>query len=179
MTDDWTNQPKGRNDGHTFDFSKITNHIYIGSDLCKGGVCLLHADEFKKLGVSVEINLSKEENELPPQNIGVYLWLPVEDGAAPSTMQFAIGTKVIHEAVKSGKIVYIHCRNGHARSPSMVAAYLMKYLEKNLVEALNLIKAKRPESHIEDAQTHALAEFEKSYKVDDQNSSLSSFQRPS
>lgn len=170
---------KGRNDGHVFDFSKITEHIYIGSDLCRGGVCLIHTDEFKKLGVSVEINLSQEENELPPQDIGVYLWLPVVDGYAPSTMQFAIGTKVIHEAVKSGKIVYVHCRNGHARSPSLVAAYLMKYLEKSLVEALTLIKEKRPESHIEDSQVHALVEFEKSFKVDDQNNSLDTHKRPS
>jgi len=51
-------QPAGRNDDHVFDYSKITDNIFIGSDFCKGGVCLLHADEFKRLGVSVEINLS-------------------------------------------------------------------------------------------------------------------------
>jgi protein-tyrosine phosphatase len=151
--------PKGRNDGHVFDFSRITEQIILGSDLCKGGVCLIHADEFKKLGVSVELNLSHEENELPPKDIETYIWLPVVDGYAPSQTQFEIGTSAIHEAVKNGKTVFIHCKNGHARSPSMVAAYFIKYEELNLDAALNLIKEKRPESHIEDTQRKALNEF--------------------
>ena len=152
-------EPKGRNDGHIFDFSKITEQIIIGSDLCGGGVCLLHADQFKKLGVSVELNLSQEENELPPKEIETYIWLPVVDGYAPSATQLAIGISAMHEAIKNGKVVFIHCKNGHARSPSMVAAYLMKYQGLNLDAAIELIKEKRPESHIEDTQRKALEEF--------------------
>src|SRR3990172_7355755 len=95
--------PKGRNDEHKFDFSKVTDQIFIGSDLCKGGVCIIHAEQFKKLGVSVELNLSQEENELPPKEIETYLWLPVTDGYAPSQAQLDIGTSAIHAAIKNSK----------------------------------------------------------------------------
>ncbi len=83
--------PMGRNDSHVFDYSHINEHIFIGSDFCKGGVCLLHKDEFEKLGVSVEINVSAENNEMPPKEIETYLWLPVVDGYAPNEMQFLFG----------------------------------------------------------------------------------------
>ena len=152
-------QPKGRNDGHIFDHSKITEQIFIGSDLCKGGICLIHGEEFKSLGVSVEMNLSEEENELPPKNIETYIWLPVVDGYAPSQMQIEIGTSAMDLAIKKGKVVYVHCKNGHARSPSLVVAYLVKFAGMSLEDAYKLIKEKRPESHIEESQKKALEEF--------------------
>jgi protein-tyrosine phosphatase len=151
--------PQGRNDDHIFDYSKITENIFIGSDLCKGGVCLLHEAQFKELGVSVEINLSFENNELPPKTLEGYLWLPVVDGYAPSEMQLLIGSTAIHDALQAGKKVYIHCRNGHGRSPALVAAYLMRYKGMSIDEAGNTIKLKRPESHLEKVQIDALTAF--------------------
>ena len=165
MADDWGNQPGGRNDGHKFDFSKITEHIYIGSDLCRGGICLVHAEEFKKLGVTVEINLSKEDNELPPSNIEGYTWLPVEDGHAPTFMQLQIGTKVIHEAIKDGRTVYVHCRNGHARSPTLVVAYLIKYGGYTIEKAIEVVKSRREEIHIEEVQMKSLTDFVETRKI--------------
>ncbi len=150
---------KGRGDEHVFDYSKITEAIYIGSDLCKGGVCLIHGEEFRALGVSVELNLSQEYNELPPKNLETYVWLPVPDGYAPSQAQLDLGTSVINEAVMSGKIVYVHCKNGHARSPSLIVAYLMRFKAMSMEEALALIKKARAEVHVEDTQIAALKEF--------------------
>lgn len=154
-----TLQPMGRNDDHIFDYSFINDQIYIGSDLCQGGVCLLHEAEFKKLGVSAEINLSFENNELPPKNIESYLWLPVVDGYAPNDMQFLIGSSAINDVIRNGKKVYVHCRNGHGRSPALVAAYLMRYKGMSLEEAALVIKTKRPESHLEEVQIEALTKF--------------------
>ena len=156
-----TIKPKGRNDGHQFNYSKITDNIYIGSDLCKGGICLIHGEEFKKLGVSVEINLSLENNELPPKDIETYLWLPVADGHAPKKDQLTAGVCLIDTVVKAGKIVYVHCRNGHGRSPTLVAAYLMRYKGMSLDGANAVICKKRPEAHIEKTQEEALREFAK------------------
>lgn len=152
--------PRGRNDDHIFDFSKITDRVFIGSDLCKGGVCLIHREEFKKLDIKFELNLSQEENELPPKDLEVgYLWLPVVDGHAPTQLQLCIGTAAIHEVVENGKNVYVHCKNGHGRSPTMVAAYLVRYQGYSLEDALKLIKEKREEVHIEEAQFEALKLF--------------------
>jgi len=152
--------PKGRNDGHVFDFTKITDQIYLGSDLCKGGVCLLHGEEFRKIGVTFEINLSIENNELPPKDIEGYLWLPVIDGYAPSKSQLDVGTAFINEAVVNGKTVYVHCKNGHARSPSLIIAYLMKFKKMSYDDAQGFVKEKRSEIHIEESQKTVLQAYE-------------------
>ena len=155
--------PKGRNDSHQFDYSQITDQLFIGSDFCKGGVCLLHAEQFKKLGVSVELNLSDEENELPPKEIETYSWLPVVDGYAPSPTQLDIGTSVIDGTISNGKKVYVHCKNGHGRSPSMVAAYLVRYKGYSIGQAVREIEQKRPETHIEETQKRALVDFQRKW----------------
>ena len=152
--------PRGRNDGHEFDHSKVTDQIYLGSDLCKAGVCLIHGDEFRRLGITVELNLSRENNELPPKDIETYLWLPVVDGYSPTQAQFDLGTSAMHEAIKGGKIIYVHCKNGHARSPSLVVAYIVRFEGKSIDEATNLIKEKRPEVHIEETQLSELKVFQ-------------------
>ncbi len=157
-------EPHGRNDNHVFDYSKVSENVFIGSDLCQAGVCLLHGEEFKSLGVSIELNLSAEANEVPPKEVESYIWLPVDDGQAPTESQLNLGSAIIKEAVDNGKKVYVHCKNGHGRSPTMVAAYLIRFEKLSLEEALNLIKEKRPESHIEEIQIKALREFSNKWK---------------
>ncbi len=154
---------KGRNDTHSFDYSKITENIYLGSDFCTGRACKLHADEFKKMGVCVELNLAAEKKETPPDNIDIYAWLPVVDGYAPTKDQLRMGTSLINEAVKNKNTVYVHCKNGHGRSPTMVAAYLVRFTGTTIEHAIATIKAKRPEVHIEDSQMTALREFARSW----------------
>jgi protein-tyrosine phosphatase len=115
------------------------------------------------LGVQVELNLSQEENELPPRQLEVYSWLPVPDGGAPSPQQLDIGSSIINDAVQNDKIVYVHCKNGHGRSPSLVAAYLIRFKGYSVVAATDLIEGKRPESHIEEVQKEALRVFAKKW----------------
>lgn len=117
---------------------------------------MIHADEFKKLGVCVEINLSAEAKEYPPDDIDIYSWIPVVDGYAPTKNQLAIGTVLINEAVENGKTVFVHCKNGHGRSPTLVAAYLIRYQNMVVDEAISLIKEKRPEVHFEKTQRNVL-----------------------
>ncbi len=154
-------KPKGRGGTHEFSYSKITDQIYLGSDFCKSGMCKIHGEEFKSLGVSVEINLSLENNELPPKDIEAYLWLPVVDGHAPSSFQFNAGVCAINDAVKAGKKVYIHCKNGHGRSPTLLVAYLIRLKKMGVDEAIEFIAKKRPEIHVEDSQREALLNFSK------------------
>jgi len=119
----------------------------------------LHSEEFKALGVKVELNLSQEENELPPKELEVYVWLPVPDGGSPSPEQLDIGSSTINDSVEAGKTVYVHCKNGHGRSPSVVVAYLIRFKGHTVPDALSLIEEKRPESHIEGIQKEALKKF--------------------
>lgn len=154
-------KPKGRNDGHLFDYTKIDEHIYIGSNLCKGNVCPIHSEDFKLLGVCVEINLDDERKEIPPDDIESYTWMPVVDGYAPNEIQLSLGTSIMNEAITNGRTVYVHCRNGHGRSPTLVAAYYIRYKNMTTDKAIKFIEKSRPEVHIEDRQRKALDEFSK------------------
>lgn len=151
------------NDDHIMDYSAITEHIFVGSDLCKGNVCPIHNVEFKRLGVTVELNMSMEKKEFPPNEMDVYSWLPVKDGDAPNECQFEIGTAIINDAVVNGNNVYLHCKNGHGRSPTMLAAYFIRYFNKTTEEAIDLIKMKRPEIHLQEAQMAGLRAFEQKH----------------
>ena len=144
---------------HTFDHSQITPNIYVGSDLCKGGVCKIHVEEFKKLGVSVEINLKLENNELPPNNLKSYIWLPVVDETPPSLFQFNLGTSIINEVVKAGEVVYIHCKEGQGRAPSLAAAYFIRFQKMSVSQALEIVKKGRPEINLNDLQLEALKNY--------------------
>lgn len=148
-------------DGHSTGYSRITEQIYIGSDLCKGPTCPVHTEEFKRLGICGEINLEIEHPEMPPKSIDAYLWLPVEDKKAPTMDQLTIGTAAVKQMVDLGNTVYVHCKNGHGRSPTLVAAYLVRYEGKEPGEAIEFIKSKRPEVHLEEEQMKALEAFGK------------------
>ena len=54
--------------------------------------------------------------------------------------------------------VYVHCKNGHGRAPTLVAAYLTRK-GKPPAEAEAFIKSKRPSIHLEEAQRAALRYF--------------------
>lgn len=152
-------KPKGRNDTHEFDYSVISKNIIVGSDFCNGRNCKEHKKEFEKLNVEVEINLAAEEKEMPPDDISSYTWIPVVDGYAPNPAQVDVGVSIIDQAIKNKKTVYIHCKNGHGRSPTLVAAYLIKHSQKSVDESIEFIRKKRPEIHIEKSQHKALLEL--------------------
>ena len=144
---------------HSFDYSKITDNIYIGSDLCKGTFCPIHSEQFKALGVTAEINLTAEHKEIPPDHMDIYAWIPVEDRKAPTLDQLEVGTSIIGQMVSKGKTIYIHCKIGHGRSPTMVAAYLIRFKGMEVDEAVSLVGQKRPAIHLEDEQLGVLEAF--------------------
>ncbi|MFC1649635.1 dual specificity protein phosphatase family protein [Patescibacteria group bacterium] len=152
-------KPAGRNDGHVVGYTLIIDHVYVGSNLCEGAICPIHGPEFKKLGVCVEINLDDDRKEIPPDDIESYTWMPVVDGYPPSEVQLYSATAIMHEAISRKRTVYVHCQNGHGRSPTLVAAYLIRYKDMTPAEANELIMQRRPEIHIEDRQMRALENF--------------------
>ena len=60
--------------------------------------------------------------------------------------------------VTQDRKVYVHCKNGHGRAPTLVASYLIRK-GKNAEEAEAFIKSKRPSVHLDDIQREALQEF--------------------
>jgi len=135
-----------------FEYNYITDGIYIGTNQC----CVTHFDEMlQKEGIRADISL--EENHIDmPFGVDFYTWIPIVNHAAPTQEQLDFGVTVLAKMVTLGKKVYVHCKNGHGRAPTLVAAYLMREHGKSVDEALEIIKAGRPTIHIEDVQRAAL-----------------------
>jgi len=52
-------------------------------------------------------------------------------------------TELIHENIIKGNVVLVNCIAGVSRSATIIIAYLMKYENMNLKEALTFVKEKR------------------------------------
>lgn len=137
-----------------FEYSQITEQIFVGTNMC----CGIHTADLQHLGLDADIDLEEERSEAPPK-VGVYLWLPVKDLSAPTHTQLEIGVAAIDKIVREGKKVYVHCKNGHGRGPTLVAAYFI-FKGMKLEEAVAKIKEKRPEIHLEEVQIKALKDYQ-------------------
>ena len=138
------------------DYSYIDAGIYIGTNQC----CQTHFDqELTKEGVSADISLEEERLD-QPFGVEFYAWIPVKDHEAPSQDQLKLGVAVLENLIGLKKKVYVHCKNGHGRAPTLVAAYFIKQ-GKSFEEVEKIIKAKRPSIHLQDSQRKALRIFAK------------------
>lgn len=137
------------------DFNYITDGIYIGTNQC----CQTHFDEeLKKLGITADVSLEEERLDAP-FGVDFYTWIPVKNHMPPAPDQLEFGVSALEKLVAMGKKIYVHCKNGHGRAPTLAAAYLIKQ-GKTADEAIELIKSKRPSIHLEDIQIAALKNFQ-------------------
>lgn len=138
-------------------YNQITDNIFIGTNFC----CMTHFDEeLLDMGITADISLENTRVD-SPFGVESYLWLPVEDHTPPTPYQFELGVSALEKSVEAGQKVYVHCRNGHGRAPTMVAAFLIKKRDMAPEEAIEFIKSKRPEIHLEGTQKEALHKFYK------------------
>ncbi|MBI4457368.1 dual specificity protein phosphatase family protein [Candidatus Uhrbacteria bacterium] len=130
-----------------FEFSQITDQVFIGTNAC----CRVHfEDRLLKLGVSADISLEEKRID-HPFGIDAYLWLPTKDHTPPSRENADVGISALKKLLEQGRKVYIHCQNGHGRGPTLFAAYLISTGMKP-DDAIALIAAKRPATHLEPSQ---------------------------
>ncbi len=121
----------------------------------------MHFD--KKLldkGVRLDVSLEGERIDRP-YGIAYYVWLPTRDKTAPSIEKIRMGVHAMDVAISAKEKVYVHCKNGHGRGPTMVAAYLIKHKGMSTKEAIAFIKKLRPEIHPETTQRKQLAKWER------------------
>lgn len=74
-----------------------------------------------------------------------------------------VGISCIANAVKTKNKVYVHCKNGHGRAPTLVAAYLITQ-GMSVKEAVAFLEAKRAGVDIQPVQLEALKQYEKLFK---------------
>jgi len=141
------------------EYNAIADGIYIGTNQC----CKTHFDEkLKQQNITADISLEKNRLDAP-FGVDFYIWIPVQNHTAPKHEQLEFGVSVLEKLISMDKKVYVHCKNGHGRAPTLVAAYLIKH-GKNPAEAEAFIKSQRPSIHLEDVQRQTLFTFAKAIK---------------
>lgn len=140
----------------TFEYDRITPHIYIGTNLC----CKGHfQNELVRKGIRADISLEDEHLD-EPYGAEMFLWLPTRNHRAPSQDQLLLGVRMLRECAKRGIKCYVHCERGHGRAPTLVAAYLVS-TGMSVDEAVAFIKRKRPVVHPNKTQRTAIARLRK------------------
>jgi hypothetical protein len=95
-------------------------------------------------GIHAVVNMREESDDadrgLAPEH---YLWLPITDDTAPSLEDLEKGATFIQSHVEEGKGVYVHCKAGVGRAPTMAAAYLV-HQGATPEEAWAILKEGRP-----------------------------------
>jgi protein-tyrosine phosphatase len=150
------------NDQHgklTFEYNQITKNIFIGTNMC----CITHFDK-SLVEKKITADISLQEKKLDqPFGAKYYCWLPTKDHTPPSVKQLKVGVNFLKSLIDNHEKVYVHCRRGHGRAPTLVAAYLIS-TGISLKDAINIIKNKRPTAHLETSQINALRKWEKKHK---------------
>lgn len=137
------------------EYSRITPYIYIGTNMC----CNLHFQKLVRLEVEADIDLEYSRSDREPADfVKTFLWLPTRDHFAPTQKQLLVGTAALQALVRQRIKTYVHCRFGHGRSPTLVAAYFIVCgLDSN--EAIKYIMNRRLEVHLLPRQKIALKKF--------------------
>ena len=135
-------------------FSRVTPNLYIGAQYGKRGRKRLVAE-----GINVSVNLRDEFDDADHDlHFMDYLYLPVVDNTAPSLDELEQGVEFIQQHIAEGNKVYIHCKSGVGRAPTLTAAYLIA--EGSSVEdALARITTVRPFIRVLPDQLARLREF--------------------
>lgn len=145
-----------------FEYAKITEYIYIGTNkCCQEGRFI---KELLKEGIKADISLERKRIDAP-FGVKFYLWLPTEEYKSPSFEQLLAGAYFLKFLTEQKIKAYIHCEHGHSRSLTFVSSYLMLAQKMPVEEAINFVKSKRPQVHINPIQKKALKNFEKHLKT--------------
>lgn len=140
--------------GIPFEYNQITKYIYVGTNAC----CKIHFSQ-ELLNKSIKADISLDDESIDqPWGVKYFLWLPTKNDTPPTKEQLNIGASILKSLIKNKIKTYIHCKRGHGRAPTLVAAYLISQ-GKSVEQAIKILKSKRPSIHLEKSQIQALNRF--------------------
>lgn len=155
MSDSTSVLPGDHSEHPPFEYSIITDQIFLGTNGC----CVVHFEErLLEMGVHADISLEQERLDAA-EGAKYFLWLPTKDHTAPSMAALRTGTHTMKELVEAGEKIYVHCRNGHGRGPTLIIAYFI-LMGQDVETSHAFVKEKRPVIHLDDVQMDRLKEFE-------------------
>lgn len=134
--------------------SRITPQIWVGPQFNARGKRAL-----EQQGVNGSVNLRVEYDDAAHDlALAHYCYLPTIDDDCPSPEHFQKGVDFIRSVVQEGGQVYIHCKAGVGRAPTMAAAWFVAE-GMTVDEAIDLIKRTRPFIAITPPQLEALHRY--------------------
>ena len=139
--------------------SQITANLYLGSQYN-----LIGLQKLKKLGITAIVNMRMHSVYDDAHFAHIkYIHLPTFDNTPPEIEDLIKGASFVENEIKNGGKVYIHCREGLGRGPTMTIAYLLK-IGVEFDDAFNMIKKVRPFINPRPEQIMRLKELEIIYK---------------
>ncbi|CAM4011431.1 Dual specificity phosphatase, catalytic domain [Pedobacter westerhofensis] len=140
--------------------SQITADLFLGSQYS-----LIGLRKMKALGITAIINMREHSIYSEAQYEGFsYLHLPTVDNTPPTLEILIKGAEFADQEIKSGGKVYIHCRQGLGRGPTMTIAYLLK-TGLTYEDAFALVRKVRTFINPRPSQIGRLNELEQYYKT--------------
>jgi dual specificity MAP kinase phosphatase len=144
---------------HSLDKGRVEPYLFVGGQYNLRGLIKL-----KKMGITAIINMRIHSplSEIHFKGIK-YLHLPTKDHTAPSLEDLIEGVNFADEEIKHGGKVFIHCRQGIERGPTMTIAYLLKK-GFSFEDAFNKVQMARSFIRPTYVQVLRLRELEKYFK---------------
>ena len=140
--------------------SQIFRWLYLGNF---DTAC--NISDLRRLGITYVLNVAAEcKNTLLPKSTE-QLHLKMKDLEDFKVMEyFDKANEFFNKVRNSGGTMLVHCKYGVSRSPSFVAAYLIKYYGFNVESALNYIRKKRPQINPNEGFLRQLELYESTFK---------------
>ncbi|MBC8112298.1 MAG: dual specificity protein phosphatase family protein [Verrucomicrobia bacterium] len=137
--------------------TRITEKIFVG-----GQYSIQKLPELKERGVTAIVNMRETSVYNESLYLGLkYLHLPTTDQTPPTLEDLQKGVDFISKEIAEGGKVYVHCRQGQGRGPTMAIAYLIS-TGMAFEKAFEAVKAIRIFINPTPSQRETLKEYEKS-----------------
>lgn len=138
--------------------SQITADLFLGSQYS-----LLGLQKLEALGITAIVNMRMHSEYADAVYKGIkYLHLPTPDNTPPTLETLEKGATFVDDEIKNGGKVYIHCRQGLGRGPTMTIAYLIK-IGMTLDDAISLVRKVRTFINPRPSQIEQLKKLEAFY----------------
>lgn len=140
-------------------FSQISSHLYIGGQYGPKAI-----QAFSEQGITGIVSMREYTPKQIEKNKKIeILHLPTKDMTPPTLENLRRGVAFINKHIDEGGSVYVHCRMGEGRGPTMAAAYLIS-TGMTTEQSLMYLRYFRPFARPNIKQVDTLREFEAELK---------------